>query len=301
MPVLPMLAGPTASGKSAAAMRLAERYGLDIVSADSMQVYIGMDVGTAKPSAEERARVRHHLIDVVTPAEPFSVADYVRLAEAAIASVLAEGRSVLVTGGTGFYLRALRSGLPTVPPADPGAQAPLWEEVRSGGLNALVAELHAASPADALRAERNPRRVVRSLEVLRTTGKPPSAFPRLPPKYRYDLLVLDPPPEPLAERIEERARRMFDLGLVAEVRRLLAEYPEQPTALQAIGYKEVAAHLRGETSEADALAAVVLGSRQYAKRQRTWFRREQASVTVSDFGELSEKELDEWLRGVLAL
>jgi tRNA dimethylallyltransferase len=301
MPVLPMLAGPTASGKSAAAMRLAERYGLDIVSADSMQVYIGMDVGTAKPSAEERARVRHHLIDVVTPAEPFSVADYVRLAEAAIASVLAEGRSVLVTGGTGFYLRALRSGLPTVPLADLDAQAPLWQEVRAGGLNALIGELHAASPADALRAERNPRRVVRSLEVLRSTGKPPSAFPRLPPKYRYDLLVLDPPPGPLAERIEERARRMFDLGLAAEVRRLLAEYPEQPTALQAIGYKEVAAHLRGETSEADALAAVVLGSRQYAKRQRTWFRREQASVTVPGFGELSETVLDEWLRGVLAL
>src|SRR5690606_37280385 len=124
MSVLPMLAGPTASGKSAAALQLAERYGLDIVSADSMQVYAGMDVGTAKPSPAERERVRHHLIDVVTPAEPFSVADYVRLAEAAIGAVLAEGHSAIVTGGTGFYLRALRFGLPTVPPADADAQAP---------------------------------------------------------------------------------------------------------------------------------------------------------------------------------
>lgn len=293
-----MLAGPTASGKSAAALQLAERYGLDIVSADSMQVYEGMDVGTAKPSPAERERVRHHLIDVVTPAEPFSVADYVRLAEAAIGAVLAEGRSAIVTGGTGFYLRALRFGLPTVPPADADAQAPLWRAVEAGGLQELIDELTAAAPQDAERAQRNPRRVVRSLEVLRTTGKPPSAYPNLPPRHEYDLLVLDPPPEPLATRIGERARQMFEAGLVDEVRALLAAYPDQPTALQGIGYKEVAAHLRGEISESEALEAVIIGSRQYAKRQRTWFRRERNARFVSGFGELMEEPLDVWLRGV---
>ena len=295
-----MLAGPTASGKSAAALRLAERFGLDIVSADSMQVYVGMDVGTAKPSAEERARVRHHLVDVVTPAEPFSVADYVRAAEAVIGSVLAEGRSALVTGGTGFYLRALRFGLPTVPPADPEAQAPLWRMVEAGRLEELIEELAVAAPQDAARAERNPRRVVRSLEVLRATGKPPSAYPHLPPRYEYDLAVLDPPAEPLAERIKERARRMFTAGLVSEVRKLMERYPEQPTALQGIGYKEVAAHLRGEITEAEALEAVVVASRQYAKRQRTWFRREPDARTLPGFGDSLGEVLEVWARGVLA-
>src|SRR5690554_3167958 len=132
MPTLPMLAGPTASGKSAAALTLAQRYGLHIVSADSMQVYTGMDVGTAKPAGYEREMVPHHLIDVVTPGEQFSVADYVRLAEDAIDQALEQGASVLVTGGTGFYLRALREGLPTLPPASPEAQAPLWLAVEEG-------------------------------------------------------------------------------------------------------------------------------------------------------------------------
>lgn len=299
MTLLPMLAGPTASGKSAAALQLAESYGLDIISADSMQVYLGMDVGTAKPSPAERRRVRHHLLDVVTPAEPFSVADYVRAAEAAISQVLAAGRSALVVGGTGFYLRALRHGLPTVPPADLEAQAPLWRAVREGRLDDLIAELARAAPADAARAQRNPRRVVRSLEVLRATGRPPSAYPNRPPRYTYDLLVLDPPAEALVERIAERASRMFEAGLVEEVRSLLAEYPEQPTALQAIGYKEVAAHVRGEISEAQALEAVTVATRQYAKRQRTWFRRETDSTTLPGFGHEMGEELAAWLEGVL--
>lgn len=265
-----------------------------------MQVYVGMDIGTAKPTTAERSSVTHHLLDVVTPAQPFSVADYVRLAETAIASVLAEGRSAIIVGGTGFYLRALRQGLPTVPPADLEAQAPLWNAVHEGGLDDLIAELAAVSPADAERAERNPRRVVRSVEVLRSTGKPPSAYPNRPPRHAYDLLVLDPPAQPLTARILERARKMFDLGVVDEVRRLLATYPEQPTALQAIGYKEVAAHLRGELSEAQALEAVALATRQYAKRQRTWFRREANATVMQAFGDQLDGELEGWLREVLA-
>ncbi len=300
MPTVPMLAGPTASGKSDAALRLAERYGLEVVTADAMQVYAGMDIGTAKPTVDERARVPHHLVDVVTPAEPFSVADYVRAAEAAIDSVLARGRLPIVSGGTGFYLRALREGLPTVPPADFEAQAPLWEAVGQGRLDELVSELEAKAPADAARAAGNPRRVVRSLEVLRRTGRPPSAFPTLPPRHRYDLAVLMPPAPELRTRIAGRARRMFERGLVAEVATLLEAYPEQPTALQAIGYKEVVAHLRGEASEEEALAAVELATQRYAKRQRTWFRSERDATYFHGTGEQVTAELDAWIEALLA-
>lgn len=295
MTKVPILAGPTASGKSAAAMRLAEALDLEIVSADSMQVYVGMDVGTAKPTLDERARVPHHMLDVVTPAEPYSVAQYVRGAEAAIDEVLGRGRLPLVTGGTGFYLRALRDGLPTVPPADPAVQAPLWELVAAGRLAELVAELEALSPADASRAAQNPRRVVRSLEVLRRTGRPPSAFPLLPPRHEYALAVLRPDPPLLATRVAARTGRMFELGLVAEVAALLAAYPQQPTALQAIGYKEVARHLRGELSEAEAQELVTVGTRRYAKRQITFFK---GFADASWFGGVGEElgaKLTSWL------
>ncbi len=294
-----MLAGPTASGKSAAAMRLAEGFGLEIVSADSMQVYIGMDIGTAKPTPAERARVPHHMLDVVLPSQPYSVADYVRSAEAVIDQVLARGKTPIVVGGTGFYLRGLISGLPTVPRADLEAQAPLWREVEAGGLTALIHELEEASPPDAARAARNPRRVVRSLEVLRATGRPPSAFPNLPPRHGFELVVLNPDTQALAPRIEQRGRRMFELGLVQEVRGLLERYPDQPTALQAIGYKEVAAHLRGAISEEEALRAVIDASRRYAKRQRTWFRGEPAARLLAGFGEENVPALAEWLNSLL--
>ena len=156
---IPVLAGPTASGKSALALNFAETFPLEIISADAMMVYRGMDIGTAKPTREERARVLHHLIDVVNPYEPFNVADFVRLAEQAVNEVLARGALPLVVGGTGFYIRALSEGLPTVPSADPARQAELWEIFEREGLEPLQRELHAFSPEDARRAQRNPRRV----------------------------------------------------------------------------------------------------------------------------------------------
>lgn len=271
---VPALVGPTASGKSAAALALAEELGLEIVSADAMQVYRGLDIGTAKPTPEERRRVRHHLIDVVDPDERFSVARYVELVEAAIADVFSRGRVPLVVGGTGFYLRALREGVPTAPEADPERQAPLWRAVEEGRLDELVAELEAASPADAARAACNPRRVVRSLEVLRLTGRPPSAFPPTRPRFAYEVFLLDPPADELRRRIALRARKQFEEGLVEEVRSLLERYPELPTARQAIGYKEVIAHVRGEATLEEAVLAVTVATARYAKRQRTWFRRE---------------------------
>jgi tRNA dimethylallyltransferase len=294
--LIPILGGPTASGKSSVAQALAEQLGLEIVAADAMQVYRGMDIGTAKPGPEERARVPHHLLDIVTPAEAFSVADYVRAAEAALKAVLERGRLPLVVGGTGFYIRALAEGLPTAPPADPAAQAPLWKAIEENGLDPMLAELERLSPDDAARAQRNPRRVVRALEVLRRTGRPPSAFPRTVPAFRYDKVALLPTLDTLRPRIRQRSQRMFENGLVEEVRALLEAYPEPLTALQAIGYKEVATHLAGRSTLEEAQLAVTIATLQYARRQRTWFRKEPEARHIPDVAERVEDELRTWLR-----
>ena len=295
-----MLAGPTASGKSAIAMVLAETHGLEIVSADAMQVYIGMDIGTAKPTTDERTRVPHHLIDVITPAQSFSVAAYVERAHAAIAAILDRGSVPLVVGGTGFYLRALREGLPTVPEADPAAQDPLWKEVERGRLTVLMAELRERAPVDAERAGANPRRVVRTLEVMRRTGRPPSEFPFTAPAYRFAHLVLQPPVEELTQRIAERTTAMFEAGLVAEVESLLRDHPGQSTALQAIGYKEVVEHVRGNSTLTEAVDAVTRATVRYAKRQRTWFRAEKDAVVVSAAGSGALRDVESWLLTVIA-
>ncbi len=282
---MPAIAGPTASGKSALALAVAERFDLEIVNADAMQVYRGMDIGTAKPTAEEQRLVRHHVIDVVTPAEPYSVTRYVADAHAAIDDVLARGKTPLVVGGTGFYIRALREGLPTTPAADAAAQAPLWASVEQGRLAELIDELAAAAPQDAERAAGNPRRVVRSLEVLRRTGRPPSAFPFTTPRFALALHVLSPPPDTLRQRVVRRALKQFESGLVEEVAGLIERYPDQPTALQAIGYKEVARHVRGSTTRPEAIEEVVSATVRYAKRQRTWFRAERDTVVWATTGE----------------
>ena len=281
---VPVLAGPTASGKTDLALELAEHVDLEIVSADAMLVYEGMDIGTAKPTPEERARVPHHLIDVVRPDEAFSVAEYVAEAESAIAAVQERGKVPLVVGGTGFYIRALSEGLPTVPEADEGVQAPLWARFEEEGLEPLEQELARLSPPDAARAQRNPRRIIRALEIIQRTGKTPSEFERTRPRFSYSKVVLMPPPEVLTERVAARTERMFERGLVEEVELLLARYPHQPTAMQAIGYKEVVAYLQGQSTLEEAKAAVTLATVQYAKRQRTWFRKEPGAVLVADAG-----------------
>jgi tRNA dimethylallyltransferase len=294
-----MLAGPTASGKSGIALALAEKHGLEIVSADAMQVYRGMDIGTAKPTLAEQRLVRHHVLDVVTPAESYSVAAYVAHAHSAIASILERGSIPFVVGGTGFYLRALRDGLPTVPEADAAVQAPLWAVVEQGRLAELMAELEDLAPTDAARAGANPRRVVRNLEVLRRTGKPPSAFAYTPPRYAFDLLVLAPSPATLAPRIIERAEAMFDAGLVDEVRRLLAAFPAKGTALQAIGYKEVVDHVRGGSTVREAIDSVTDATLRYAKRQRTWFKAEKGATVVEAAGADALPAVEAWLVSVL--
>jgi tRNA dimethylallyltransferase len=305
-PTAYLLGAPTASGKSAVALRLAERFGMEIVAADAMQVYRGLDVGTAKPSPAERARVPHHLIDVVDPDRPFSVADWAPRAEAAILDAARRGVACLVVGGTGFYLQALAEGLPTTPPADAEAQAPLWARLEAEGVAPLAAELADAAPEDAARADRNPRRVVRALEVLRRTGRPPSAFPRRPPRVRVDRTWLIPTMAELEPRIEARARAMLAGGLVEEAAALDAAahgaaahgagaLGALATASQAIGYAEAAAVARGELDREAALAALVVATRRYARRQRTWFRKHAAERRFACLAEAAEAELAAWL------
>lgn len=259
-----------------------------------MQVYRGMDVGTAKPSAEERRQIPHHLLDLVSPAEPFTVVDWVSQAERVVGEVLDRRAIPLVVGGTGFYLRALARGLPTVPAADEQVQREIWLELEKNGLGRLQRELEEASPEDARRAAGNPRRVVRAVEILRRTGRPPADFPLQPPRYRCSLAVLEPPMESLRPRIVARTEEMFASGLVGEVEGLLELYPRQLTATQAIGYKEVARALSGETTLAQAKQEVTAATIRYARRQLTWFRRQEARFRAAALATQALPRLQAW-------
>lgn len=276
---VPILAGPTASGKTELALRLAERIPIEVISADASMVYRGMDIGTAKPTQAERATVRHHLVDWLEPNQLFSVAAYVRAAEAAIEDVRSRGRIPLVVGGTGYYIRALSEGLFELPEPDPELQNRIEQELQERGFAAMREELAAVSAADALRVGSNPRRLVRAIEVLRRTGIPPAQAHRRGPRFSYRKLILWPQWDWLEPRFGQRTEEMFGRGLVEEVRGLLERYPRMPTALQAIGYKEVAAYLRGEMGLEAAQKRVLQATRAYAKRQFTWFRKEPGDVT----------------------
>lgn len=277
------------------ALLLSAELTLEIVTADAMQVYDGMDIGTAKPSPDERAGVPHHLIDLVTPAAEFSVAAWVGAAEQVIGEVLARGALPLVVGGTGFYLRSLAEGLPLVPPADRALQDELFLEVESKGLAALKKELAAVSETDDERAGLNPRRVVRAVEILRRTGRPPSEFGRSEPRFHFSKVALLPDPVQLDRLIGVRTQQMFEAGLVEEVRALRERWPDQATALQAIGYREVLAHLRGELTLAEAEEAVRSATARYARRQLTWFRKEPGARLLPGTARANRDGLAEWL------
>jgi tRNA dimethylallyltransferase len=276
--VRPWLAivGPTASGKSAAALALARRLGdVELLSADAMQVYRGMDVGTAKPTAEEREEVPHHLLDLADPSEDFSVAGWLTAARAAVADVTARGRRAVLVGGTGLYVRALLDGL-TLPGQFRSVRDELETEPDTAVLHARLAAL---DPVAAARMEpSNRRRVVRALEVTIGSGRPFSSFgPGLtdhPPTPTVQIGLLVEPAE-LDDRIARRVREMDAAGLVREVA-ALAERPGglSRTARQAVGYKEVLDHLEGRATRDEALEQVVLRTRQLARRQIRWFRRD---------------------------
>jgi tRNA dimethylallyltransferase len=269
------LAGPTAVGKSGAALLLAQQIGGEIISVDSMQVYRGLDIGTAKPTPAERARVPHHLIDVAELNEPFDAAKFVALANKAVSEIRSHGRTPIFCGGTGLYFRAYLEGIGDAP----GSDEKLRAELEAAPLAKLLAELEQRDPVTFERIDReNPRRVVRAVEVIRLTGKPFSEQRSVwtddaATANRETIFVLSRTSEDLVTRIHARVDEMFTLGLVAETQRLLGSGLEQnKTAMQAIGYRQVVEHLRGERSLADTVELVKIKTRQYAKRQRTWFR-----------------------------
>jgi len=272
------LVGPTATGKSALALELARTLGdVEIVSLDSVQVYRGLDIGTAKPTAAERAEVVHHLVDVADPAEEWSVRRTQQGAREAFAAIEARGRRALLVGGTGLYVRAVVDDL-AIPPTDPAVRAAIDAEA-ARDLGAAYERLTRADPAAAARMEPgNRRRIVRALEVIELTGRPFSSFgPGIddygPPAIDVTLLGVAVEPAELARRIEVRFAAMRAAGLVDEVR-ALADRPLSRTAREAIGYREVLAHLAGEMSLDDALDAAVRRTRRFARRQRVWFRRD---------------------------
>ena len=281
---LVVITGPTATGKTALGVEMALAFGGEIVSADSMQVYRGMDIGTAKPTLAERRGVPHHLLDVADPREDFSAAKYAALATEAVEDIRRRGRLPIVVGGTGLYIDALLRGTDFAPaPEDPGLRAELEAEYDALGGEAFREKLRAVDPDRAEKlAPGDKKRLVRAMEVYRLTGETITAHDErtqaVPPRYAALKLALDfADRERLYARIDERAVRMFDDGLVDEVRGLLdAGVPMDGTAMQAIGYKEVAAHLRGELTLPEAVELVQRRSRQYAKRQLTWLRRDES-------------------------
>ena len=280
-PNILVICGPTASGKTALAVELALRFGGEVVSADSMQVYRRMDIGTAKPTPEETRGVPHHMIDVADPEENYSVARYVAEAIPIVDDILARGKLPIVAGGTGLYIDSLVAGRQFAPfEADSGLRQQLQSRARTEGLPALYAQLQSADPDAARRIHPNDeKRIIRALEVWLSTGKTLSEHDAetlaLPNRYTPLTIALRFGERPwMWERIDRRVDEMMARGLEREVRDLLASgVPRDCTAMQAIGYKEIAAAISEGRPASAGAEEVKLRSRQYAKRQLTWFRR----------------------------
>jgi len=292
--------GPTASGKSALAMELGQRWAAEIVSCDSLQVYRGLDIGSAKPGAAERAAVPHHLVDVADPEDGFSAATWAAAAAAAIEAILARGRLPLVVGGTGLYLRALLHGLFEGPSRRPELRARLEALAARHGDARLHRLLQGTDPAAAARIPIRDRvRVVRALEVWFATGRPiseqqPAARPAIE-GVEVLTLALSPPRERLREAVERRTAAMLEAGLLDEVAALLARgLPPDLRPLQAIGYREAVAVLRGELDRAELHGRIVTATLRYAKRQRTWFRHQARAEWFEDPRQALERALA-WL------
>lgn len=268
--------GPTAAGKSALSIELARELDAEVVNADSMQLYRGLDIGTAKLTVAERAGVVHHLLDIWPVTTPASVAEYQRLARAAIDDILRRGRVPLLVGGSGLYVRAVLEHF-EFPGTDPALRARLEAELAEAGPAVLHARLTAADPAAAAAIlPGNGRRIVRALEVVELTGGPfTAALPDPTPYYDAVQLGVDLPTDELDERIAVRVDRMWAAGLVAETNALIEQgLREGRTASRALGYQQVLRMIDGEYDEAQARAETVRATRRFVRRQRTWFRRD---------------------------
>lgn len=284
------LVGPTASGKTALSLALAEQFGGEIVSCDSVAVYREFDVGTAKPSAEERARAPHHLIDIIGPKDVFTAGDYARLGREALEQIKSRGKMPIVVGGTGLYLRALLEGLFSGPQRSEELRARLRERVERCAPQYLHRILGHLDPAAAKSIHPNDTaKIIRAVEVCLASGRRMSELwkgGREPLKgFRVLRIGLDPDRAALYEHVNARARRMFDAGLVQETHALLDRYGEVSGPLSSTGYKQAVQHLRGGLDLEQAIAAAQQAHRNYAKRQMTWFRREPEVNWLRGFGE----------------
>ena len=289
LPLLLVLLGPTGSGKTALAIELAEKLGGEIVSCDSVAVYRGLEIGTAKPTPEERRRVPHHLLDVVSPQEVFTAGDYSRLARQAIVEIRERHHLPIVAGGSGLYLRALLEGLFAGPPRSEELRGRLRESSPQH-LHKMLRRLDPAAAA-AIHANDVPK-MIRALEVCISARRPMTGMwqqGRDPLRgFRILRLGLNPDREKLYERINARAARMFEMGLIEETRSLLERYGRSVPALDSLGYGQAAQHLRGESTLEEAIVQARQGHRNYAKRQLTWFRREPDVRWIAGFGDHPE-------------
>jgi tRNA dimethylallyltransferase len=290
-PLLVVLLGPTASGKTALSLALAEKFQGEVVSCDSVAVYREMEIGTAKPSLDERRRVPHNLIDVFAPDEYCTAGDYARLARQAIAEITARGHLPIVTGGTGLYLRALIDGLFAGPQRSETLRARLERSRQRHGAGWLHRVLQRLDPASAANIHSNDTsKLIRAIEVSLAARQPMSeAWKRGRDPltgYRIVRIGLDPDRKALYDRINQRAARMFDEGLIEETQSLLSRYEAKPQGpLDSLGYKQARAFLAGEMTREEAVASAQQGHRNYAKRQLTWFRREPDVQWLTGFGE----------------
>lgn len=275
-----VILGPTASGKTALSLELAQQFNGEIISADSRQVYRHMDIGTDKISQESRRGILHHLLDIVNPDERFTVADFKARAEAVIDDILARGKLPILVGGTGLYIRAITENF-EIPPENPQLRAQLMEELKKIGLDALYEKLQKLDPAAAEKIHpKNIRYIVRALEIFMATGKPKNDIKKTP-EYRCLQIGLSWPREALFERIHRRIDEQIERGLIDETKKLLAlGYSKNLPSINTLGYKEMMAHLEGALSLDDARELIKKNTRNFAKRQMAWFKRDKGVTWI---------------------
>ena len=289
-----ILAGPTAVGKTELSLKLAQRLDAEIISADSMQVYKRMNIGTAKPSRAEQDTVPHHLIDLIEPDQAFSVADYQRCFEHTVASIYAKGKLPLLTGGTGLYIRACTQAYNLEPGEPlPDLRKELNEQAEKYGSDYIHRKLAKVDPVAAAKIHPHDlRRMIRALEVFQITGTPISKLQqKRGAGFKYDViyLFLNRERDELYNRIELRAERMINEGLVEEVRSLLKSgFSPQLKPIQSLGYKQICGYLQGNVSLEEAIASIKQETRRYAKRQLTWFRKEPINYLINISGDSQE-------------